>query len=78
MEQNRPWYKHYADFTPQEINPDNYQSLIALFEESFKKFGNKIAYENMGGKLTYAQVDTESQKFAAYLQNVCKIQYHFR
>ncbi|NLR90280.1 AMP-binding protein [Flammeovirga agarivorans] len=74
MEQNRPWYKHYADFTPQEINPDNYQSLIALFDESFKKFGDKIAYENMGGKLTYNEVNKQSENFASYLQNVCGMQ----
>ncbi|AZQ61330.1 long-chain-fatty-acid--CoA ligase [Flammeovirga pectinis] len=71
MEQKRPWYKHYADFTPQEINPDNYQSLIALFEESFKKFSDKVAYECMGAKLTYKEVDLASERFAAYLQNSC-------
>ncbi|OHX66248.1 AMP-binding protein [Flammeovirga pacifica] len=71
MEQNRPWYKHYADFTPQEINPDNYQSLLSLFNEAFGKFSDKIAYENMGGKLTYSEVEVQSKRFASYLQNEC-------
>lgn len=73
MEQNFPWHKHYADFTPKEINPDNYHSLIKLFEESFQKFSDKVAYECMGGKLTYSEVDQASQKFASYLQNNCKM-----
>ncbi|NME66888.1 AMP-binding protein [Flammeovirga aprica] len=73
MEQNFPWHKHYADFTPKEINPDNYHSLLKLFEESFQKFSKKIAYENMGGKLTYEDVDLASQHFASYLQNHCNM-----
>lgn len=73
MEQNFPWHKHYADFTPKEINPDNYHSLLKLFEESFEKFSDKVAYECMGGKLTYSEVEQASQHFASYLQNTCKM-----
>ncbi|MEH0155801.1 AMP-binding protein [Limibacter armeniacum] len=65
----KPWFNNYPKDVAHEINPDRYSSLIELFEESFLKFGDKIAYECMGGKLTYKELDTASKRFAAYLQN---------
>jgi long-chain acyl-CoA synthetase len=64
-----PWFKSYPSSTPHEIGPLEYQSLIELFEKSSSKHGSKVAFENMGVKLTFSQVDKYATHFAAYLQN---------
>lgn len=63
-----PWLKSYPKGVPAEINPDAYPSLIELFEESVKKNSGQVAYSNMGKKMTFAELDTYSRNFAAYLQ----------
>ena len=65
-----PWFKNYPKGVPPEIDLYEYPSLINLFEETCKKYTNKVAFENMGARLTYDQVDTLSRNFAAYLQQV--------
>ncbi len=65
-----PWLKNYPEGVPAEINPDAYPSLIELLEESVKKFSGRVAYSNMGKTMTYAELDTYSKNFAAYLQVV--------
>lgn len=63
------WFKNYPKGIPHEINPDNYNSVIDLLESSFKKYGDKTAYENMGKTLTFNDVEKLSAQFADYLQN---------
>ena len=63
-----PWINNYPANVPSEIGPYEYSSLVELFEVASKKFGSKIAYDNLGGKLTFTQVDMLSNHFAAYLQ----------
>ncbi len=65
-----PWRKFYPQGIPYEINPDAYPSLLELMDEGFKKFSEKSAYACMGKELTYAQLDTLSCNFAAYLQSI--------
>ena len=67
--QEYPWFKNYPEVIPTEINPDNYGSVIELLESSFKKYGDKIAYENMGKSLTFIEVEKLSAQFADFLQN---------
>ena len=64
-----PWFKNYPSGTPHEIGSLEYQSLIELFEKSSLKHGEKVAFENMGVQLTFAEVDRHATNFAAYLQN---------
>jgi long-chain acyl-CoA synthetase len=64
-----PWFKNYPKGIPPEIPLYEYTSLIHLFEETCKKYKNKVAFENMGGRLTYEQVDSLSGNFAGYLQH---------
>jgi long-chain acyl-CoA synthetase len=63
-----PWFKHYPEGIPHEINPDEYNSLIDLLDESFKKYGDSPAYENMGKSISFAETKKLSSNFAAYLQ----------
>ncbi len=67
--QDFPWYKHYPKGISHTINPDKYNSLVELFEEACSKYGDMVAFENMGKSLTFKEVDDLSADFAAYLQN---------
>ncbi|MBS1557820.1 MAG: AMP-binding protein [Bacteroidetes bacterium] len=68
-----PWYKNYPEGIPNEIGPLPFDSLVDLFENASKKYAGLAAYENLGGKLTYQQVDELSTRFAAYLQKKLKL-----
>lgn len=63
-----PWFSSYPEGVPQEIKLNEFDSVIQLFEESCKAYADKVAFENMGARLTYRQVDKLSRDFAAYLQ----------
>ncbi len=65
-----PWIKHYPNGIPAEVNLYDYNSVIDLFEDSVGKYRHRVAFENMGARLTYAQVDELSRNFAAYLQSL--------
>jgi long-chain acyl-CoA synthetase len=64
----RPWLSSYPSVVAKEIGPLPYKSLVDLFESASKKFADKVAYENMGVKLTFREVDELSTAFGAYLQ----------
>jgi long-chain acyl-CoA synthetase len=53
---------------PTDIDPDQYTSLNAMFEEACAAYGNLPAYQNFGAVLTYAQLDALSRAFAAWLR----------
>jgi long-chain acyl-CoA synthetase len=63
------WLKNYDPKVPAEINPDRYSSVVDIFEQSIKKYSANISYINMGKSITFAELDTLSKSFAAYLQN---------
>lgn len=65
-----PWVKNYPEGIPATINLYDYTSFVDLFETSCKKFADRVAFENMGVPLTYAQTDELSRHFAAYLQSL--------
>ncbi len=66
--ERHPWYKFYPKGIPQEIDSEKYSSLVELLEECFHKYQDMIAYENIGSKLTFRQLDKLSYNFANYLQ----------
>ncbi|HEY0654830.1 MAG TPA: AMP-binding protein [Chryseosolibacter sp.] len=72
--QDFPWFKHYPQGTPHEVKLYEYNSVTEIFDESCKKYKDKVAFENMGARLTYAQVDDLARNFAAYLQQELKLQ----
>ena len=66
----RVWLKSYPPGIPADIDTALYTSLVALMEESFQKYANRVAYSFMGKDVTYKQTDSLSQAFAAYLQGL--------
>jgi long-chain acyl-CoA synthetase len=68
-----PWFASYPAGIPHEVKLYEYNSVTEIFEQSCKKYKDKIAFENMGAKLTFQQVDDLSRDFAAYLQQELKL-----
>ncbi len=66
----RIWLKSYPEGVPADIDTAQYASLAALFDDAFQKFGSRTAYSFMGKDISYAQTDTLSRAFAAYLQGL--------
>lgn len=64
-----PWIKKYPSGIPSAIKLYDYNSILELFDDCFKKYGGKVAFENMGCQLTYAKTDELSTHFAAFLQH---------
>ena len=63
------WLNSWPAGVPAEIDPTQYASLTALFEESFGKYAQQPAFACMGKTLTYAQLDTLSARLAAWFQS---------
>lgn len=66
----RIWLKRYPEGIPAEINPDEYQSVADVFEQSCRRFKDRPAFSNMGRILTFTEVEAKARDFAAYLQNL--------
>ncbi len=64
----KTWLKQYPAGVPATIDVEQYSSLVALLDESFKKYGARTAYRFMGKAITFAQVDDASRALGAYLQ----------
>src|SRR5436189_2067369 len=64
----RIWLKSYPPGVPADINPDEYKSLVELFETSIGKYGERPAFNNMGRTIRFAELDRMSRDFGAWLQ----------
>ncbi len=63
------WADKYPPNVPLDIDPDAYPNLMAVFDESIRKFGDKPAYSNFGVTITYNELDQLSSDFAAFIQH---------
>jgi len=67
------WLKHYPKGVPAEIDVSEYASLREVFDESVAKYATRPAFSCMGKSLSYAELDTLSAAFGAWLQGIgCK------
>lgn len=66
----KTWLKQYPAGVPANIDVAQYPSLVALLEESLKKYASLPAYKFMGKAISFAQVDQASRAMAAYLQSL--------
>ena len=64
------WLSAYPSGVPAEIDATQYRSLVALMEEAFAKYANRVAYSFMGADISFAQTDRQSLSVAAYLQSL--------
>jgi long-chain acyl-CoA synthetase len=64
------WLKQYPVGVPADVKTDLYPSLVALLEESFRKYRELPAYRFMGRTITFGEVDDASRAMGAYLQSL--------
>ena len=67
---DRPWLASYSPGVPADIDVAQCPSLVHLLEDSFQKFASRSAFSFMGKEVSYAEIDSQSQAFAAYLQGL--------
>lgn len=63
------WIQSYPSGVPVDINPDEYQSIKDLINQTVQKFPALPAYTCMDKTLTYRELDQLSRQFAAFLQS---------
>jgi len=66
---DRFWLKNYPKGVPADVDVSQYESLVQLLDEAFKKYGSLPAYSCMGATMTYKQLDENSAAIAAWLQS---------
>jgi len=69
MLDQKPWLKSYPVGIPAQVDVLQYESLVEFVEESFKKYKNRPAFENMGVSMTYGEIEKKANHFAAYLHS---------
>ncbi|MGH8296417.1 MAG: AMP-binding protein [Steroidobacteraceae bacterium] len=65
---NRIWLKSYPPGVPAEIDPARLTSLAELLRQACTAYRDRPAFEQMGRVMTFAQLDTLTRDFAAWLQ----------
>ncbi|NIY85607.1 long-chain-fatty-acid--CoA ligase FadD [Vibrio campbellii] len=70
---DKPWLSRYPSDVPETINPEQYESLVEMFEQSVQKYADQPAFMNMGSVMTFRKLEERSRAFAAYLQNELKL-----
>jgi long-chain acyl-CoA synthetase len=64
----KTWLKQYPAGVPATIDVEQYPSLVALLDASFRQFADRHAYKFMRKAITFAQIDEASRALAAWLQ----------
>ena len=65
---DRIWLKSYPAGVPTEIDPNEFKSLVELFEKSIRKFPEQPAFHCVGKTISFAELDRMSRDFGAWLQ----------
>ncbi|HQU49866.1 MAG TPA: long-chain-fatty-acid--CoA ligase [Casimicrobiaceae bacterium] len=64
------WLKHYPPGVPAEIDVGEYASLRDVFDESVARYSSRPSFTCMGRSLSFAELDTLSAAFGAWLQGI--------
>ncbi|WP_419811400.1 AMP-binding protein [Bacterioplanoides sp.] len=68
------WDGKRAPGVPDTINLNEYDAVVEVIENAFKRYADRPAFTSIGYTLTYRQIDEYSAAFAAYLQNHTSLQ----
>ena len=63
----RIWLDSYTEGAPHDVDPDAYPSLAALVDEAIARFGDRPAFESMGARITFAELDRLAKDLAEFL-----------
>jgi long-chain acyl-CoA synthetase len=69
LNQAKPWLNSYPDGVPHQIDGAQFESLNHLFAQAFDQYSSRLAFDCMGKKITYKELDELSWQFASYLQS---------
>jgi long-chain acyl-CoA synthetase len=69
-----PWFKHYPESVPHQVDCEAYDNAAELFNECVKKYGDSVAYECMGKTISFNELDMLSKHFASYLLEELKLE----
>ena len=53
MSEKFKWYKSYPSNVPQTIDPNKYENLVKVFDDTVARFGDQVAFQNMDKTLTF-------------------------
>lgn len=70
MSQDKPWLNSYPAGVPHSLGTDESQSLVQMMESSFSEYPERDAFDCMGKRMTFKQLDKSSHEFACYLQSL--------
>ena len=65
---DRFWLKSYPAGMPADIDHNQYESLVQMLDEAFRKYRSRNAYVGFGKSMTFGEIDENSRSFAAWLQ----------
>ena len=63
----RIWLDNYTEGTPHDIDPDTYPSLVAIIDEAIARFPDRPAFENLGVRITFAELDRLAKDFTGFV-----------
>jgi long-chain acyl-CoA synthetase len=67
---DRFWLAHYPPGVPADVDTTQIPSLKALIEDACGRFAERTAFVSMGTSITYAQLESRSRAFGAWLQQI--------
>src|SRR5690554_3588490 len=68
-EHTRAWFEYYPPGVDRVVDAPVEKSLGEMAAETAKRYGDRVAFSNLGGTLTFTEVDQLATRVAAYLQN---------
>lgn len=68
-DQDRPWFDHYPPGVDRVVEVPQESSLGDMAAGAAQRYGDRIAFSNLGGSLTFNQTDQYITRVASYLQN---------
>ncbi len=66
----RPWLAGYPAGVPHELEAIPFDSIPQVLAASARRFGDRVAFENFGATLSFAELDRKSRDFAAWLRSL--------
>ena len=66
----KSWLNHYSEGVPTEIDTSEFDSVVAILEQSCEQYADQAAYVNFGREMSYRELDRLSRAFGAHLQSL--------
>ena len=70
----RVWLECYPEGVPHDIDPHAFPSVWAMVEAAIARYRDRPAFTNMGARLSFADLDAMSGRFASWLQHEAGIE----